>query len=460
MKLVKIRNEDFYLPLEGDFSSPAMSNELIFVDEVSLDSKIFNSEKFLTFLKQSKRVLYQMDWDASLLDPVNWEKVIKPSEVAVKISMISSLGLEDAFISEWEPRLKKITELGFKVWLSFDVSEDLILFPKILAAFYRLGFKNIYLRNVENLGESKIEQLKKSFSFFRMRNYFDLEIYFDFFSKKGEALEIATECTFSGLHIAHIDLSNRCTHSCVFCADYSDAAIEQFNKLKSDELMKGSRDYLRDQISLERAQFIISTLPHTVKNVQFGGLGDPMTHPNCIEIFEMARNRGFNVEVLSNMEYFTNSSIESLHKIGTRFYGNFSFIANISGVTEATYLATRPRQTEKTFNRVVENLKTISKLRNENGGAGIHFVMMCVMNKLNYKELELYIDRSAEWGASAIYLKPFELHNPINSWVGIDKENEDFPSILERAILKADQYKLPLIDRPLLELIIQNGVIA
>jgi MoaA/NifB/PqqE/SkfB family radical SAM enzyme len=202
---------------------------------------------------------------------------------------------------------------------------------------------------------------------------------------------------------------------------------------------------------------IINSLPETVTSIQFGGLGDPMIHADAVQIIKQARSRGLQVNILSNMEYLNETLIEQLHEVGSAEINDFHFIANVSGASQETYLKTRPRQKPEHFNKVVSNLKHITQLRNRSNGFGVHFIMMCVVTSQNFHELDLYVEKAAEWGASAVHFKPFELHSNANLYLQLDPKHPGLKAVLERALTLADNYKIPVQERFVVESLLKDA---
>jgi MoaA/NifB/PqqE/SkfB family radical SAM enzyme len=141
----------------------------------------------------------------------------------------------------------------------------------------------------------------------------------------------------------------------VFCGLWGPDFIDAMKKEQGGTLTPDTKKFMNLQIPYDRALSIIKNAPETVNNVQFGGAGDPLTHPNWLELLREWRTRGVRVEVLSNFEYPTLEEIEEIHKL-SRGSGGISFLVNVSAATPETYVKVRPRQNEQTFNQVISNL--------------------------------------------------------------------------------------------------------
>lgn len=300
---------------------------------------------------------------------------------------------------------------GKTITFEFELEDsDLRVLGQTIVGLYQKGMTWCTLSPALGpTSQEMIKSLSDLFEFLRYRRCTYLNVYFPMWEDRAREWNLKTNNTFSGLLDVHIDLTNRCTHSCTFCGLYGDAAIDDIKKRHGGVLPKTTTDFMRQEIDGDRALRIIHTLPWTVQIVQFGGLGDPLIHDRAVECIAAARYRGFKVECLSNMEYLKDKDIEMLHHLGDHS-GGLHFIANVSGGDEATYLRTRPRQKAPVYHRVVEVLKRFSTLRQESQGRGVTFTLMCVVNKDNYKDLMNVARLAVEVGANKIWFKPMEIH--------------------------------------------------
>jgi MoaA/NifB/PqqE/SkfB family radical SAM enzyme len=198
------------------------------------------------------------------------------------------------------------------------------------------------------------------------------------------------------------------------------------------------------QLPFEKAAGIIESLPHTTLLVQFGGAGDPLTHPKALDIIALARERAFRVEALSNMEYCSDGDLERLTELGSIYSWEMRFIVNLSAAT--------PRQTEKTFEKVIGNLRKLSELRKKNGNSGAHFTLMCVINRLNYHEATLYVKLAKEIGATDVWFKPLEVHHHLHNGLLPPKETQaDYQRSLKEALEAADDLGVVIHDRKIMD---------
>ncbi|MBC7430357.1 MAG: hypothetical protein H7336_17215 [Bacteriovorax sp.] len=329
---------------------------------------------------------------------------------------------------------------------------DHMLGPTIWEFFQRFNLPFLFLRVSDSPNAQEVLRVKEAFEYLRIRG-FKKNIYFTFDNPCWDEWNKKTLNTFSGISTVHLDLSNKCTHSCVFCGLWGPDFIEETKKnSEGNKLSDSMKNFMNKQMSHEKAIEVLKSLPFTVREVQFGGAGDPLTHPNWLDIITRWRSRGMDMEVLSNYEYPSIADLDLLHRLG-RGEKKFRFIVNISAATAEVYKLVRPRQTKEVFDKVISNIRYSAMLRNRDG-YGVDIVMLQIINLYNYKEAVKMIELAAELGV-AVWLKPLEVHGPIHKKFTIPFEDYDeFKIIMSRVLAKAEELKVKLLFKEYIEKII------
>jgi MoaA/NifB/PqqE/SkfB family radical SAM enzyme len=291
-----------------------------------------------------------------------------------------------------------------------EMEDDSRLLGPTIAGLHSSGCPWVLINVPEVPNTLLVRKLAEMFEYLKIRNLTRLNVYFPFWLSSNEEWNVKTQNTFSGLSEVHIDLSNKCTHSCVFCGLYAPESVNEIKARHDGKLPKQVIDHMSKEIKYERCLEFIETLPWTVRQIQFGGLGDPLMHKHAVDLIRAARERGFYVEMLSNMDYLSHEDIRVLHDLGGANFHDLHFIANVSGGDVDTYIATRPKQTVKSFDNVKQTLMTLSKLRTVNEGVGVNFTIMCVVNKHNCSALEKVASYAHTVGARKVWFKPMEVH--------------------------------------------------
>lgn len=381
--------------------------------------------------KQSSRVFlaastYSTDFLQSLLKkyPLSW--------IGVKIEGLESLKKFSQDCSNFN--MQAIPQLS-----NFKSADEMSAVILDLFKNYSLPF--LFLEAEGEPDNSRVNFYKDVFSQLK-KNNFEQKIYFTF-SPHLEEWNLKTKNTFSGMTTVHVDLSNKCTHSCVFCGIWGPEFIEEA-KAQSPEgiLSEENISFMNRQMPFAKTEEILNSLPETVQKVQFGGAGDPLTHPQWFQILKRWRNRGFIVEVLTNFEYPSFEEIEKLHLL-SKGIRNFSFLINVSAATAETYKTIRPRQSEDIFKKVISNIRYAHELRKRDG-FGLSLTIVNIINSENYKEAVKMVELAHELGVG-LWLKPLEVHSPLHLKYSIQEKNrEDYKQTLKAASQKATELNVEL----------------
>lgn len=342
--------------------------------------------------------------------------------------------------------------------VEFLVGKDTRVLAPTIFGVHQEGAKWVILNVEGSPTPEKTLEIKEIIDYLKIRGVTKLNVYFPFWKKDSRQWDISTQNTFAGLLHVHIDLSNRCTHSCIFCPLYSPDAIEEIKRRSGGVITEDVSNHMKKEINSEKFMSIVESLPWTVEAIQFGGLGDPLMHPDAVSFIKAARSRGFRVEVLSNMEYLEIEDIQLLHSLGGINPFDLSFIANISGGDAETYIKTRPKQNINQFTKVVRNLTLFSDLRKVNQGKGANITLMCVVTKENCTKLLKIAELAHDIGAFRLWFKPMEIHLSVHQKVLPPKESlNDMAKSLSDAIKFAESKNIEIIHKEYCEALIRQN---
>lgn len=331
-----------------------------------------------------------------------------------------------------------------------------LLFPT-LAHFAEAKVPFVLLEPAQLSLKKHSNQLREQLMLLQMTGVKEMEIQFT--GKWREFWDARTDNLYAGPHYVDIDVANTCTHNCVFCGLYGDSMIEEQKRRAGGTLPAFVKAEYATRIHREHCLKLIHGLPETVKQVQFGGKGDPFTHPNIMEFIEGCRNRNILVSLLTNYAYMTRASIERLQELSSPSDDegrSIEFIVNLSAATAGTYLNIRPNQKESVFHKVVADLKYSCELR-DRAGFGVDLVLMSVTNRLNYHEIPHFVALAHEIGINRVWIKPMEVHGEGTLELLVDEEDSpEYADLLLQALFLADLTGIHLMDRPIMEAVVQK----
>lgn len=423
-----------------------------------------------SFVSRTTQLVIEID-HASFENPILQKLLVKGARVAVHLAMAADpnsdfLGIikhygGDRRYLDTIHLLRVHWGVGAEQIIPcFDIERDqLLLLGSTIQQLRALGHKVFFFDHNGPPRDDVVQQVHQTFEFLEMVGANDIFIYFSFFSSFANAWILRTRCTYSGICDVHLDISNKCSHSCHFCGLYSNDAFNEVKRAsKSESLPPDLKKLMSMQIDKERALSIIAQLPWTVQRIQFGGIGDPLMHTHAIELIEASRERGFEVEVLTNLEYLDANSIARLHALGGANQYGIKLIVNISGATAESYVRTRPRQSASVFHRVIGNLKMLTELRNAAAGFGIYFTLMCVITRLNFRDVIKFVHLAKELGAHDAWFKPLERHSQWMKDYQLDGEDlAEYRTLLREALSLADEIGVSIAERYMLNSVIQEG---
>jgi len=140
----------------------------------------------------------------------------------------------------------------------------------------------------------------------------------------------------------HVDVTNACNAACVSCWDHS-------------PLLAEPRPSSWKRVRLPVADFraLVGSLDEmgSVRSVIFSGMGEPLLHPDIYDMIALARARGWDVTVLSNL---VAADTEALVHSGVT-----SLLAGIHGVTPESYGSFHAGWGEKQFFIACRNLREL-----------------------------------------------------------------------------------------------------
>lgn len=245
-----------------------------------------------------------------------------------------------------------------------------------------------------------------------------------------------------GQRILEVDLTNYCTHNCVYCGLYSDESNDLYIEQKGEKAHKDLLQFKRKRLDINLLYKLIDELPYSIERVVLGGVGDPFLYPEIMDVIKKIRNKGIYVVVYSNMSYLNRESIDELHSLVKTESNELMIIANVSGMTAKTYLAVRSNQTEEVFDRVMDNLGYIGELRARDL-FGIKIQLMAVVNTLNYHELPLFALKAKALNVFQLWFKPMEVYSPVEKKYEINIEtSSDYFLRVAEALEVIDRYNI------------------
>lgn len=202
-------------------------------------------------------------------------------------------------------------------------------------------------------------------------------------------------------------LASGCNHRCIFCAlDFLGYKPGFADTKASVRLMKEMGEA-------------------GVKSIMFGGEGEPLLHPDAIEIARAALDAGLDVAVTTNGVF-----LDKLFPIMERL----SWVRiSIDAGSPQTY-ASLHRAPAEDFHRVMDNLVQASSFPEVTVGAQM------VLLKDNQREVSTLARKVREAGASYLMVKPYSRHPKSKHQLEVDYSDIDLGHLNEE--FNTEKFKL------------------
>lgn len=199
------------------------------------------------------------------------------------------------------------------------------------------------------------------------------------------------ERAYAGPSALEIDLTNDCNNTCVGCWCHS----LQMGELKFAGAMK--RQFLETAI-IEK--LLDDAWAMGTRKVQLAGSGEPFMHPDVMRILAHAKRLGYEVTIVTNLNFITRERADKLVELGVD-----RITASVWAGTAATYVATHPNQTEKSFERLRDVLGYLWARKRALGRSAPLVKMYHVVSSVNCRDLEPMVALAVETGCEQVELQ-------------------------------------------------------
>jgi len=179
-----------------------------------------------------------------------------------------------------------------------------------------------------------------------------------------------------GPHTVQIGLTKACNYHCLFCPFHNPQVDGQH------------RESEQPRMSYEMLARLLGELRRLgTKAVDICGDGEPLTHPDSLEMIALARELGFDVTLATNGALLTEERARRLVELGVRRM-HLSFNA----ATDEVYEQLHPGSPPGTRTRIIERLKAIAEYAEEEGFRPIEVEFSAVLNRLNMHQLPQMVE--------------------------------------------------------------------
>ena len=179
------------------------------------------------------------------------------------------------------------------------------------------------------------------------------------------------------------EVAKCCNISCIMCATYGHGW--EGVPIMPLELVEKTKSFFRDALMMHAF-----------------GFGEPLMNKDLLNIIGLAKSRGVIVDFFTNAVLLKEDKARALVDMGVD-----EIVVSFDGGTRETY----ERVHEKAkFDTVLNNLKTLDKLRKKMGANKPRLAINFIAMNLNFHELPLLVELAAGFGVSSIDVKPLVIY--------------------------------------------------
>jgi MoaA/NifB/PqqE/SkfB family radical SAM enzyme len=195
-----------------------------------------------------------------------------------------------------------------------------------------------------------------------------------------------------GPALVQIGITDRCHYRCLMCTAHSPLVAARFPpESERPQMERGIFDgLLRDLIHLGGTQ-----------QIDFVGIGEPLLHPECLEMVAAARSAGFRVGLATNGSLLDSERVQRLAALGvTKLH------VSINSGSEEAYRAVHPNAPPGARRRIVEALLEMNAYCERESIPRPRLALACVIFKLTYRDLPGLVASAAEVKATDVHFMP------------------------------------------------------
>lgn len=133
--------------------------------------------------------------------------------------------------------------------------------------------------------------------------------------------------------------------------------------------------------------------------VDLSGLGEPLLHPDVVEMVRYSRAKGISCQITTNGSLLTKEKIDQLLEAGLG-----SMVISINSLDPDSYRETHGLKDDHAFNRLMDSIAYLGEKKKELPGFGL--AASFAISKLNMNEIPTYRRFTQKHNFSAVDFKP------------------------------------------------------
>jgi MoaA/NifB/PqqE/SkfB family radical SAM enzyme len=229
-----------------------------------------------------------------------------------------------------------------------------------------------------------------------------------------------------GPALVQIGITDRCHYRCLMCTAHSPLVAGRFPpESERPQMERGIFDgLLRDLVHLGGTQ-----------QIDFVGIGEPLLHPDCLEMISAARGAGFRVGLATNGSLLTSERVQRLAALGvTKLH------VSINSGSDEVYREVHPNAPPGARRRILDALLEMNAYCKREGIQRPRLALACVIFKLTYRDLPGLVASAAEVKATDVHFMPMGT-TPETQHLALDPEEwQEAREIMRQADRQARRF--------------------
>ncbi len=183
-----------------------------------------------------------------------------------------------------------------------------------------------------------------------------------------------------GPRIVQIGLAQACNYHCLFCPFHN------------PEAEAGHKEAELPRMSAEMFAGLLGDLKRMgTRGIDVCGDGEPLTHPEAMEMIALARALRFDVTLATNAALLTKERAQQLVDLGVR-----RMHVSLNAAREETYARLHPGAPADARRKIVQRLREMTEYAEAEGKRPIDVEYSAVLNRLNMNEIPAMVEAARE----------------------------------------------------------------
>jgi MoaA/NifB/PqqE/SkfB family radical SAM enzyme len=237
----------------------------------------------------------------------------------------------------------------------------------------------------------------------------------------------------SGPKLVQLGITEACNYHCLMCPFHNPAVDGQH---KESEMPRMSYEMI--------ARLLADLKRMGTQAIDICGSGEPLTHPDAIDIIALARRRGFKVTLATNAALLTEERAHRLVDVGLR-----RMHVSVNAGTSETYLKMHPGTQPGAFETIINRLREMADYADASGQRHVEVEYSAVLTRINMAEIVKMVESAHHARANWLMLI---LMGPVEGQPDLPPRPEDWPAIRAEIATAKELAKEYQIDTNLWEL--------